>query len=243
LRLYDIFKSLDKDCDKFKHYFSIYEKHFEKYVGTPVRLLEIGVQNGGSLEMWKKYFGPEAEIFGIDIDENCKKFEEDNITIEIGDASKREFWEAHPELTDFDIIIDDASHHCSDQIETLNITYLDRLKDNAIYWCEDTHSSYFPDFGGSYKNKGGYSNENSFIEYAKNIIDIIHYYYLFSHNLKLKYRNIYPIDIPDNLKIFIEACNAVHFYDSIVVLEKSRKKPLHRVTKTKKGILSTRFNQ
>jgi len=34
-------------------------------------MLEIGVSFGGSLEMWREYFGPEATIFGIDIDPEC----------------------------------------------------------------------------------------------------------------------------------------------------------------------------
>ena len=36
-----------------------------------LRFLEIGVSHGGSLEVWRKYFGPDAVIHGLDIDPQC----------------------------------------------------------------------------------------------------------------------------------------------------------------------------
>ena len=61
-------------------YFDIYERHFSKYRGKDINLLEIGVGYGGSLKMWKNYFSklnPNAKvnIYGIDKKERCKKFE------------------------------------------------------------------------------------------------------------------------------------------------------------------------
>ena len=62
---------------KWMHYFDIYDRYFSKYRGTDVRFLEIGIFQGGSLQMWKDYFGPKAKIFGVDINARCKQFEED----------------------------------------------------------------------------------------------------------------------------------------------------------------------
>ena len=53
---------------KWKHYFPIYERHFRDYVDKPVTFIEIGCGEGGSLQMWKRYFGPHARIIGLDID-------------------------------------------------------------------------------------------------------------------------------------------------------------------------------
>jgi ubiquinone/menaquinone biosynthesis C-methylase UbiE len=53
--------------DKWMPYLEIYERHFERYRGTDVHVLEIGVFGGGSLQMWKDYFGPQSQIFGVDI--------------------------------------------------------------------------------------------------------------------------------------------------------------------------------
>ena len=50
---------------KWKHYFPIYERHFARYVNRPVTMIEIGCGEGGSLQLWKKYFGPNARIIGI----------------------------------------------------------------------------------------------------------------------------------------------------------------------------------
>ena len=69
---------------KWMHYFDIYEKHFAAFRGRDIKFLEIGVFHGGSLQMWKNYFGPRAQIIGVDINPACKAFEEDGITIEIG---------------------------------------------------------------------------------------------------------------------------------------------------------------
>lgn len=40
--------------------------------GSPIRLLEIGIQHGGSLRLWEKFFGPTLEYTGIDINPKCK---------------------------------------------------------------------------------------------------------------------------------------------------------------------------
>ena len=50
-----------KVSDKWSTYLDEYERIFSEYRDKPVRLLEIGVQNGGSLEIWRQYF-PNAEL-------------------------------------------------------------------------------------------------------------------------------------------------------------------------------------
>jgi cephalosporin hydroxylase len=73
-----------KYIDKWLHYLDIYHRHFERFRGKPVTVLEIGVYHGGSLQMWKEYFGVHANIIGIDINPICKELEEENIKIYIG---------------------------------------------------------------------------------------------------------------------------------------------------------------
>jgi hypothetical protein len=55
---------------KWHHYFEIYDRHLARFRGKPVCLVEFGVSQGGSLDMWRHYFGREAQIFGIDINPN-----------------------------------------------------------------------------------------------------------------------------------------------------------------------------
>lgn len=63
--------------DKWIHYFEIYDRHFSRYRGTDVHLVEFDVFQGGSLQMWKEYFGSRAKIYGIDINPDCKQLEEE----------------------------------------------------------------------------------------------------------------------------------------------------------------------
>ena len=78
---------------KWKHYFEIYDKHLSRFRGTDVHVVEFGVYQGGSLRMWKQYFGPESKIYGIDINPQCKEFEEEGVEVFIGDQEDRRFFE------------------------------------------------------------------------------------------------------------------------------------------------------
>ena len=79
---------------KWRHYFEIYHRHFAKFVGRELCLLEIGIYSGGSIAMWKEYFGSGVRIFGVDIAEECKAYEDERTSILIGDQSDRDFWGA-----------------------------------------------------------------------------------------------------------------------------------------------------
>lgn len=60
---------------KWFHYFDIYDKYFSKFRNADVVICEIGVCKGDSMQMWQNYFGKNATIIGIDINEECRKFE------------------------------------------------------------------------------------------------------------------------------------------------------------------------
>ncbi|MGZ8513237.1 MAG: hypothetical protein ACXWWL_07340 [Candidatus Limnocylindria bacterium] len=84
------------------HYFDIYHCHFERFRGKPAVILEFGVYHGGSLQMWRDYFGRKAKVYGVDIDPRCQQLEEEDIPIFIGDQEDRSFlqalardWDAH----------------------------------------------------------------------------------------------------------------------------------------------------
>ena len=63
-----------RESIKWTHYMALYDRHFNKFRGKKMHILEIGVRRGGSLQMWKKYFGAQAMIYGVDIDPNTKKY-------------------------------------------------------------------------------------------------------------------------------------------------------------------------
>lgn len=187
-----------KEIHKLFHYFDIYERHFEKYRHQSVTVLEIGVSQGGSLQMWKDYFGASAKIIGIDIDPACKEHQEKNIEVFIGDQSDQELAkQIYAKYGPLDIIIDDGSHIMSDVIKSFEL-YYPLVKTNGTYLVEDLHTSYWEGYGGGLKREG------TFIELCKDLIDKLN-------------ANYSPAMTIDN---FTRSTDSINFYDSIVVFEK-----------------------
>jgi len=191
---------------KWDHYFEIYDRHFKKYKDKDVVLLEVGVSRGGSLQMWSDYFGKGSKFFGIDIDPRCKEFENENTKIFIGSQSDRKFLGyVKDNIPPVDILIDDGGHYMNQQIILFEQLF-GYIKQNGVYLCEDTHSSYWLVFGGGYKRRG------TFIEYSKNFIDMLNAF----HSEQSKYK----------INNFTKSVNSIHYYDSVLVIEKrKREKP------------------
>ncbi|HTH55599.1 MAG TPA: class I SAM-dependent methyltransferase [Cyclobacteriaceae bacterium] len=196
---------------KWDHYFDIYHRHFERFRNQEIVILEIGVYQGGSLQMWKNYFGSKAKIFGIDINPNCKNLEEENIKIFIGSQADREFLrEVKNKIPPIDILIDDGGHRMDEQIVTFEEIF-EKVKPDGVYLCEDLHTSYSLTYGG------GHQRRNTFIEYSKHFIDRINAFHSEQGSLKID--------------SFTTSVNSVHFYDSVLVIEKQKRgKPFHKKT-------------
>ena len=137
-----------RQIHKFYHYFDIYDRYFSQYRGKEITFMEIGVFQGGSLQMWKDYFGPQARIIGVDIDPRCKELEEDNIEIHIGSQSDRKFLrDLKTKIPKVDILLDDGGHTMRQQIVTFEELF-DHVKPEGLFLCEDLHTSYFLEYGG-----------------------------------------------------------------------------------------------
>lgn len=192
---------------RWRHYFDIYHRHFSRFRGESITMIEIGIFNGGSLKMWKDYFGPKATIVGVDINPGCKKYEEPGIEIVIGDQADPKFLqELSNRYPNFSVVIDDGGHRMDQQITTLEELYLP-MHNDGVYLCEDTHTSYMPAFGG------GHQKLNTFIEYTKKLIDQLNAFHVEENEYLAQ-------------NYFTQATDSIHFYDSVVVIEKkSRTKP------------------
>src|SRR5262245_56734777 len=81
LRDYFMAHKTGPGISKWMHYFDIYHRHLQKFRGRDVRVLEIGVYSGGSLRMWREYFGPKALVYGADIEPACSAYESERTTI------------------------------------------------------------------------------------------------------------------------------------------------------------------
>jgi len=184
---------------KWKHYFPIYERHFRDFVYKPVTFIEIGCGRGGSLQMWKRYFGPHARIVGIDILPECKEFEEDQIEIRIGAQQDRQFLEnVIAEFGAPDIVLDDGSHVMSHVIASFQFLY-PRVAKNGGYMVEDLHTAYWEEY------EGGLRKPTTFIELSKNLLDEL--------NADHSRGALAPTE-------FTRATLSMHFYDSVTVFEK-----------------------
>jgi hypothetical protein len=153
---------------KWTNYFSVYERHFAPYVGKSPLIFEIGVYKGGSLQLWKRYFGPGARIVGVDIDPTCALLEEEQVSVRIGDQGDQRFLETLvQEFGAPDIVIDDGSHFSRDINATFDALY-PAMKSIGVYVVEDLHTNYWAEFGG------GLYQPSTFIERVKGLIDEIH---------------------------------------------------------------------
>jgi hypothetical protein len=127
---------------KWNHYFDIYDRHFSRFRGQDVRVLEIGIYSGGSLEMWRDYFGPRSQIYGVDIQPACKAYESDFVKVFIGDQADRNFWKHFKnEAQPIDIVIDDGGHLPEQQIVTFE-ELLPHLRPGGVYLCEDVQGTF-----------------------------------------------------------------------------------------------------
>ena len=186
---------------KWMHYFEIYDRYFSRFRGTDVHFLEIGIFQGGSLQMWKDYFGPKARIFGVDHNPRCQQFEEDQVTIFIGDQADKNFLSRlKREMPRLDIVVDDGGHTMEQQINTFEALY-PHISANGIYLYEDILTSYWKKYGGGCRNPG------SFVEYSKNFVDALHAWHFEDADGK---------DVSE----FTKSTYGLHFYDGILVIEK-----------------------
>ncbi|HWA26119.1 MAG TPA: class I SAM-dependent methyltransferase [Lacunisphaera sp.] len=125
---------------KWQHYLEVYERHFARFRGREVHVLEIGVYSGGSLDMWREYFGPQARIYGADIEPACQVYAGGAVRIFTGDQTDRAFWRRfRAEVPVLDIVIDDGGHLYDQQRITLE-ELLPHVRAGGVYLCEDVHT-------------------------------------------------------------------------------------------------------
>ena len=192
---------------KWHHYIPLYDRYFSKFRGTAVRFLEIGVNHGGSLQLWRKYFGNDAKIFGIDINPDCARYDGQSGQVRIGSQADPEFLsEVVDEMGGVDLILDDGSHRMK-HIEASLMALYPRLSPGGAYVIEDLHTAYFPKYGGGYRAK------TSFFNLLRRMVDDMHHWY---HRKGLRFPAMEG------------AFAGFHIHDSMVVIEKEKvHRPVH----------------
>ena len=215
-RLYSIWRDIPGG-HKWRHYFQTYESVMSKFEGRPLRMLEIGVYNGGSARMWQRFLHPGSVVVGLDIDPACKAIEDPgkNLFIRIGDQSDPAVLGGLvEEFGPFDFILDDGSHLCSHMIASFCHLFLDGLKSPGVYLAEDTHSNFWDK-----QRDQGYS----FVDLSKDLVDLMHAHY-FRNQRELLFRKDHPerlrtLSVP---RIAAEI-EEIQFRDSLVIIHKTKK--------------------
>lgn len=187
--------------DKWPHYFDIYRRTLAPYVGTPARVLEIGVFHGGGLDQLRALLGPQAVLIGMDIDPAAEAACAGRFDVAVGDQSDPGFLRSVVQrFGPFDVIIDDGGHTMAQQITSIESLF-PTLNDGGVYLVEDTHTSYWEPFQDA---------EHTFMDWAKARLDDI---------------NGYHFETDAQLGVWTTSVTGIHVYDSIVVLDKGRHQP------------------
>jgi hypothetical protein len=194
--------------DKWEQYIGIYESELAPFIiaGQPISLLEIGVQNGGSLQVWKKYLPVGSCVVGIDINPDCAKLElDENTSVHIADGTDRAALDGVLGDLTFDVIIDDGSHR-SDHIISTYKALFSRVKGGGKYIIEDLHASYWSEYGG------GFRTEGSAMEFLKGLADGLNC----DHFRDTGFARKAEID---HLRDFGRSIARLTLYDSVAVME------------------------
>lgn len=217
-KLYDLYKeSTGKISDKWNIYFDAYDNIMAPYRNKPITMLEIGVQNGGSLEAWSSYFPHAKKIIGCDIDELCGnlKYSDPRISVFVGDATSEIISKKIKSFQpDFDIIIDDGSHTSADIIRAF-CNYFGNIKNGGIFIAEDLHCSYWQDY------EGGIYHPYSSISFFKRLVDIINYEHWgvdkTTGSVLDEFKEHYQVEIDDAV---LSQIHSIEFINSICVIYK-----------------------
>jgi hypothetical protein len=183
------------------HYFDIYYRHLSRFrnMGRPIHVMEIGLYCGGSLQMWRNFFGPEAYIYGVDIFPK-RRFAEERTKIFTGDQANMTFWkEMKRTIPKLDIIIDDGGHLPEQQRNTFKALF-DHLQPDGAYVVEDVHTSFMADY------QGGIGKRGTFVEFSKRWIDALHCSFAEGCSKELLHWN--------------SGIASVSFYECIIIMEK-----------------------
>ncbi|MBK8418332.1 glycosyltransferase [Candidatus Villigracilis saccharophilus] len=207
-----------KLSDKWSLYLTEYDRLFTVYRNQPVQLLEIGVQNGGSLEIWDQYFPNAGKIIGCDINPSCAalQYRSSRIAVVTGDANSDEYQnEILQYAPTFDIIIDDGSHDSSDIVRSF-ARYFPCLNETGMYVAEDLHCSYWDNF------EGGLHQPLSAMSFFKRLADILNHEHWRNgrsgRELLAAFCDEFGVDFDD---LELARIHSIEFLNSLCVIKKS----------------------
>lgn len=210
-----------KVSDKWTIYITEYERLFGPYADQPISLLEIGIQNGGSLEIWAKYFNTAEKLIGCDINPDCAQlqFDDERIALVVAnantDVAQQQIYNLSPV---FDIIIDDGSHHSGDIVASF-ARYFPSLNEGGIFIAEDLHCSYWQDY------QGGLYQPYSSIAFFKQLADIVNFEHWGVSKSRTEVLDIFNQQYGTQFdEVALAYIHSIEFINSICVIRKEKPK-------------------
>lgn len=205
-----------KVSQKWSLYLDVYERVLAPWRERPVALVEVGVQNGGSLEIWAKYFPNAVAIVGCDADERCGalRFDDPRIRVVIGPintaASARAIVGHAP---GFDVFIDDGSHLSPDIVAAF-CNYFPLVRPGGLYLVEDLHCAYRAEW------RGGIARPNA-VGFFKMLVDALHHeYWKDDAELGALAAPFVPAGGKVDVARLAAAVASITFHDSMCIVEK-----------------------
>lgn len=205
--------------DKWEHYFEIYDHLLGARYGKPCVYLEIGVQNGGSLEVARWLFGADATIIGLDVDPACKAFETARLAsrVFIGSQVDGEVLEQVKAFAPrIDVLIDDGSHIQAHMIQTF-IALWPLVSEGGVYVIEDTHTNHSAAHQQSFHGIGLY-------DYFKGLSERLNLEFIdpaWKGTTYKQAREARPPRAP--VDPFLQDIFSIEFFDSVIAIRKRRR--------------------
>lgn len=207
----------DKVSDKWSIYLREYDRLFSPIRESSVSLLEIGIQNGGSLERWAAYFEQGLHFIGCDINPDCEQlaYSDPRIELIVGDANQPEtiarILDCAPS---FGVVIDDGSHTSGDIVRAF-ANFFPHIINGGMFVAEDLHCSYWKSF------EGGLFNPYSSIAFFKRLADVVNQEHwgtgLGRAQFLQDFCNTYHMSVSEEL---LASIHSVEFINSICVVRK-----------------------
>eukprot|EP00747_Dinoflagellata_sp_TGD_P163177 gnl/TRDRNA2_/TRDRNA2_181579_c0_seq1.p1 gnl/TRDRNA2_/TRDRNA2_181579_c0~~gnl/TRDRNA2_/TRDRNA2_181579_c0_seq1.p1 ORF type:complete len:348 (-),score=46.57 gnl/TRDRNA2_/TRDRNA2_181579_c0_seq1:113-1156(-) len=131
---------------KWSNALEAYQRHFAPWISQELRLVEVGVQSGGSMQMWQAVLGSKCHMYGIDINPQANQFADAQTTIVIGDQGDKNMWRNFfPNYLlgyHIDMLVDDGGHLPDQMLTTLLETFW-QLNEGGYIAIEDIHGLHY----------------------------------------------------------------------------------------------------
>ena len=206
-----------KVSDKWSSYLSLYEAILGPLRQSVQSLLEIGVQNGGSLELWAKYFPHAQCIVGCDIDPKCAnlRYDDPRIRVVVNDATQSSTRTQIERLSPtFDVVIEDGSHIPREVIAAF-LRYWPMVKPGGIFIAEDLHCDYFPG------HEGGVAKRNIANRFFAELVHVINLeHWVGVTTIAQLLHEFAPADLVDQAKL-AGTIASVSFHNSVAIVRKA----------------------